>query len=337
VWRSSGLVTSLCGFIISLAVAGQPGAASKGTRFEQGAKLFNQGDFEGALRQLDLAAQDERDPAILEKLHLLRGQCFSARQDFVRAEDAFALALEANPEASLDPARVDPTVVKLLEAVRARLTTVLQVSSTPPGAVLMLDGKSVGVTPQSVAAPIGKRKLEARWGDGPLTVVEVVLKPKKEMRVELIQSAAPPPVRVQVEPEPKPIKPYGDLRGTGEVPSAMGAAPTGGIDLGGGFEWKFFRAGLYGRLFPYFGVIPRIALVVPVLQKFNVFLEVHVPLLFRNGGIGFGVGGAGGGEFLALPWLGVFAQIGGQHLFINDNRGDPTSFIASAGVRLRVP
>lgn len=323
--------------LVSLALAAPASSSAKGTRFEQGQKAFNQGDFEGALKQLDLAAAEERDVVVLEKVHLLRGQCFSARQDFVRAEDAFALALEANPDTSLDPARVDPTVVKLLEAVRARLTSTLVINSSPAGASLFLDGKNFGVAPQTNPAPIGKHRLEARWGEGPMTPVELVLKPKREVRVEFVQGQAPPPVMVPVQPEQRAIKPFGDLRGVIDVPPSVGSTPTGGIDLGGGFEVSYFRLGLHARLFPYFGVIPRGALVVPVIPKVNVFLEVHLPILFRSGGVGFGVGGAAGGEFLALPWLGAFAQIGGQHLFFNPNRADFTTFHATGGVRMRLP
>ncbi|MBL8933909.1 MAG: PEGA domain-containing protein [Archangium sp.] len=328
---------SLGVFLLSLALAGSPASTGKGTRFEQGQKLFNQGDFEGALKQLDGAAQDERDPAVLEKVHLLRGQCFSARQDFIRAEDAFALALESNPDASLDPARVDPTVVKLLDAVRVRLTATLIVNSTPPGASLFLDSKNAGVTPQTVQAPIGKHRLEARWGDGPMTPVDLVIRPKKEIRLEFVQGQAPPPVLVPIQPEQKALRGYGDVRGVLDASAVAGIPPTGAMELGGGFEWGYLRLGLYARFPAYFGVIPRGAFVVPVLPRFNVFIEAHLPLLFRNGGVGFGIGGAGGGEFLILPWLGAFAQIGGQHLFINPMRGDPTTFTATGGVRLRVP
>jgi len=327
---------SLAVLLLSLSLSGTP-QAGKGTRFEQGQKLYNQGDVEGALKQLDLAAQEERDAAVLEKVHLLRGQCFSARQDFVRAEDAFALALDSNPDASLDPARVDPTVVKLLDAVRARLTTPLFVNSTPPGASLFLDSKTAGVAPQTLQAPIGRHRLEARWGDGPMTPIDLVFKPKKDVRVEFVQGEAPPPQFVPVQPEQKPLRPYADLRGLIDVPPVVGSAPTGGIDLGGGFEFSYFRVGLYARLFPYFGVVPRGAWVVPVIAKFNVFLEAALPLLFRSGGVGFGFSGAAGGEFLPMPWLGLFGQIGGQHLLVNTNRADNTTFHAAGGVRLRIP
>lgn len=341
-WRISRTVTSLGVLLLSLALAA-PGGSPKGTRLEQGQRLFNQGDVEGALKQLDLAAQEEREPAALEKVQLLRGQCFSARQDFVRAEDAFAAALEQNPDASLDPARVDPTVVKLLDAVRARLTATLIVNSSPPGASLFLDTKNAGVTPQTLQAPIGRHRLEARWGEGPMTPVELVLKPRKEVRVEFVQGQAPPPVMVPVTPEEKPVKPVADFRGVLEVPT-NGAISAGAVDLGGGVEFRYFRATLHTRLAPNFGVLLRLAGVLPIVNRLNGFIELHVPLVFRTPGgmcgnlcVGLGLGGGVGAEFLVTPWLGVFGQFGAQHLFINSNRADNTSLVLSAGSRFRLP
>src|SRR4051812_40883460 len=94
---------------------------AKGTRLDQAQKAFTSGDYDGALKLLD-PMQEASDTATLEKVQLLRAQCFAAQQNFARAEDAFTQALEANPEASLDPARVDPSVVKVLDSLRARLS-----------------------------------------------------------------------------------------------------------------------------------------------------------------------------------------------------------------------
>src|SRR4051812_11238020 len=103
-------------------VSSAPPAAAKpqGTRLEQGQRAFSEGQLDVALKLLDGAAAEGGDAATVEKIQLLRGQCLAARQDFAKAEEAFALALDANPEASLDPGKVDPAVVKLLESMRAR-------------------------------------------------------------------------------------------------------------------------------------------------------------------------------------------------------------------------
>jgi hypothetical protein len=336
-------VTSLGAILVCLSLAGTPTAApSKGTRFEQGQRLFNQGDFEAALKQLDGAAQEERDPSVLERIHLLRGQAFSARQDFVKAEDAFGLALDANPEASLDPARVDPTVVKLLESVRARLTGTLVVNATPATATLLLDGKPLGPSPQTLQASIGRHKVEARFGDDATPPVEVLLKARREVRVEFSQGKPPPPVVVTPPlppPEEKTVRPMGEVRGVFEVPPKPGGEGVGALEVGGGIDTKYVRAGLSLRVFPYFGVVPRVALVVPAIGHLHAFVELQAPLWLTrpSGGVGFGIGAAAGAEYWVVPFLSVFAQAGGHYLFLNPMRGDAGAFVASGGVRLKVP
>ena len=304
-------------------------------KLEQGQKLFNQGDFDAALKMLDAAAIDGGDPATLEKVQLLRAQCLAARQDFARAEEAFALALDANPETTLDPTRVDPTVVRLLESVRARLTGTLVVGSTPPGALLMLDGKEIGPAPQTIAAPAGKHKVEARWGQGALQTLELQVRPRRETRVEWVQASA---AAVGPDPgilAPRPLRPFGDLRGVLE-PSTSGFV-SGGLELGGGIELSWFRIGLFARLFPFFGLVPRCQLALPVLDTVNVLLEVSALTNFLPNGFGLGIGGGGGAEYYPLKWIGGYVLIGGRHHFLWPGRNDNTAFTATAGVRLRVP
>jgi hypothetical protein len=315
-----------------LTAPASPKARADLPKLEQGQKLFTQGDFDAALKMLDGAAAEGGDAATMEKVHLLRAQCLAARQDFARAEEAFANALEANPDTSLDPARVDPTLVKLLESVRARLTGTLIVNSTPPGAALLLDGKAGGVTPQTLTVPVGKHRLEARWGEGPLQALELQVRPKKEVRIEWVQGASS---AVQSDLlTPRPIRPFGDLRGMFE-PATSGAI-TGGLELGGGFEFSYFRLGLFARLYPVFGITPRFQFALPVMENINVVLEVGVPLYFLNAGLDLGFQGAGGAEYYPLKWLGAFVMIGGRHFFLA-RRNDPTAFTATAGIRLRMP
>jgi hypothetical protein len=329
--------------LIALLLTGPVGtkaAKAEAPRLEQGQKLFASGDFDGALRALDAAAVEGGDAATLEKVHLLRAQCFAARQDFTRAEEAFALALDANPDVTLDPARVDPTVVKLLESVRARLTGTLQVNSTPSGATLFLDGKAGGVAPQNLAVPAGKHKLEARWGEGPLQAIELQVRPRKETRIEWVKGAATEVPGATGLITERPIRPFGDLRGMFE-PATSGSI-GGGLELGGGFEVSYFRVGLWARLYPYFGITPRFQFALPVFQTstgkgVGVLLEVSVPLSFLPTGFGVGFGGAGGVEYYPLQWMGVYVMIGGRYHFLWPMRNDDTAFTATAGVRLRLP
>lgn len=303
------------------------------SRYEVGLRLFNQGDVDAALKALDAAAHDNTDQGSLERIHLLRAQCFAARQDFVRAEEAFTLALEANPEATLDPSKVDPTLVKLLDGVRSRLTGTLDVRSTPPGAALELDGKPVGEAPQTLQAGVGKRTLTARWGSGAPQSLELQVRPRREVRVEWVQGAATTPGTDW--PTPRPVRPFGDLRGVFE-PATTGSL-GGGLELGGGFEFSYFRLGLWARLFPRFNVTPRFQFALPVMEQFNVLLEVGVPLTFLPDGLGVGLAGGGGVEYTPLKWLAGYVLVGGQHHLLWPQRNDSTAFTAVGGVRLRMP
>lgn len=313
-------------------------ARADAPRLEQGQRLFTQGDFDGALKMLDAAAIDGGDPSTMEKVQLLRAQCLAARQDFARAEEAFALALDANPETTLDPTRVDPTVVRLLESVRARLTGSLVVGSTPPGATLALDGKAVGAAPQTLSVPAGKHKLEARWGEGLPQSVDLQVRPRRETRVEWVQGAAAPAAGGGLL-EPRPLRPFGDLRGM--IEPATSGFVTGGLELGGGIELSWFRIGLFARLFPNFGIVPRFQLALPVHDLVNVLLEVAVPLTFlppsSEGSFGIGLGGGGGVEYYPWKWIGGYLLIGGRHHFLWPGRNDSTAVSVTLGVRLRVP
>jgi hypothetical protein len=307
------------------------------SKLEQGQKLFASGQFAEALKILDAAAAEGGDAATLEKVHLLRGQAFAARQDFARAEEAFAQALDANPEAQLDPSRVDPSVVKLLDAIRGRLTGTLTVSSTPSGANVSIDGKEIGAaaaTTQSLS--IGRHKLQARWGEEKPEELDVVIRTRRETVVHLVlhetkvieKQIVEVPAKCPPCVEPAPVVathrfgPYLDARVTAD----LNAGPEGGIDLGGGLEIPviYMRVGASVRLYRYFHVLPRIAFVVPFSAQLSAFLELEVGI--RPDPYGISIGGAAGVEYKIFQTVGVFAQLGGRHFvagnetFVVDSR-----------------
>jgi hypothetical protein len=151
--------------------------------------------------------------------------------------------------------------------------------------------------------------------------------------VEWVQGAAAAgPGGTQLEP--RPLRPFGDLRGTLEIAGSI----YGGLDLGGGIELSWFRIGLFFRLFPNFGLTPRFQFALPALPNLNVLLEVGLPLDFLSGGLGLGFNGAGGVEYYPFQWIGGYVLIGGQHTFLwPGGRNADTAFTTTVGVRLRVP
>jgi len=315
----------LAPLLVALVLAGPP---AKGTRLDQAQRAFASGDYDGALKLLD-PMQDASDTATLEKVQLLRAQCFAAQQNFSKAEDAFTQALEANPESSLDPAKVDPSVVKVLDSLRARLTGELVVTSTT-SAQISVDGKVLGATPVSGPFGIGRHKVEAKIGDKVALADAVIYvhRPTQVVFAQVAGDGAGPPV---AEP-PSKLHPFGDLRGIWE-PQLGG----GGLELGGGVELPFTRLGISARLYPEFECTLRAGLVVPVHPLLNAYLEVEVPMLFRSG-VEVGLGGVGGAEFLFSRWAGVFLQFGGRHFFSDiPDLNLPTWFVMAGGVRLRLP
>ncbi|MFT3840967.1 MAG: PEGA domain-containing protein [Myxococcaceae bacterium] len=301
---------------------------AKGTRLDQAQKAFVSGDYDGALKLLD-PMQDATDSQTLERVQLLRAQCFAAQQNFSKAEDAFTLALEANPEASLDPARVDPSVVKVLDSLRARLTGELVVTSNPK-AEIYVDGKALGATPVSGPAPIGRHKVEAKIGDQ-TSGAEAVVYVHRPTQVVFAQSPGGLGPPVTTPEAPSKIRPFGDFRGVYEA-----GGDEGGLELGGGVEFPYTRVGVSARLWPQFGFTIRAGLVVPIIERLNAYLELEVPFLFRSSAA-VGLGGVVGGEFLFSKWAGVFVQIGGRHYFVNPDSNADNRFIFAGGVRLRLP
>ncbi len=166
---------------IALAFSAAPAKvpAATGTKLEQGQRAFAEGQLDIAIKVLDASAAEYPDAATVEKVQLLRGQCLAARQDFGKAEEAFALALDANPEASLDPGKVDPSLVKLLESMRSRLSGAIDVRTTPAGAQVFLDGTNIGVTPLTQTTSIGRHKVFAKWPESATEPLDVLVRTKE--------------------------------------------------------------------------------------------------------------------------------------------------------------
>lgn len=333
--------------LLTLAAPKPTAPASEAPSYDAGQKRFASGDFEGALQVLEGAAREASDDATLERIHLLRAQCFAALQQFERAEAAFTRALEANPEASLDPARVDPTVVRLLESVRRRLSGLVDIDATPAGAEVLLGGERLGTTPLHEKLPVGRHRLEVRWKDGSASG-DVLVRPGQTSAAFFVQgpvtqlpapTVEPCPVLPPMAPPPESpsLRGFGDVRGVLEVPSNPGAYVVGAFEAGGGVEVSWFRVGLWARLYSTFGLVPRGTFAVPVHERVHVIAELAVPVQFLDDGPGVGLWGVAGVEFAPLPWLAFSLTVGARHYFTWPGRNDPTAFTTSVGIRLGKP
>ncbi|MHB8878438.1 MAG: PEGA domain-containing protein [Myxococcaceae bacterium] len=317
-----------------LATSAAPSRGRPAPTFEAGRREFKRGDYVAALRVLDAAAGDTSEAQALSKIHLLRGQCFAAQQDFSRAEEAFDLSLENDPEAGLDPAKVDPSLVKMLDGLRGRLRGELSVRADRPGASVLFDGKPIGSAPLKAQVPIGRHTLFAKTADGRFGVErEVVVRARRDNPVELalVEIKSPPPTP---DPATSARRPVADVRPTFE-PVQWREGP--GFEVGGGLEQGPYRVTGHVRLFPEFGLAVRGALLVPVMDKLSALIEVELPVVFlQYPAVGFG--GSAGVEYFPSKWFSVFGQLGAKHYFSGTGGYERNRLpTIQAGIRLRPP
>src|SRR5260370_9260805 len=301
------MISALAPAILLLIATAEPtaGDSQASAKLQMSQAEFSRGDFEGALRTLDSAASQASDEKLLAKIHLLRGQCFAAAQNFVAADASFAKALENDPEASLDAAKVDPTVVGMVESLRTQLRGELRIQTDPRGATVSIDGRPAGISPLTVPVSIGRHVVEAKSPDGKLSWrEEVLVRVKKTTLSKLMLREGGKEGRRWSEQS----KPIADLR--------LLLQPTAGdffgIEIGGGFEYQFLRLSLHASLYPNFGLIPRVALAAPVANRADIYLSFEIPTIFASPTL-FGLGGSGGGEYKVSQGLGLFMEIVLRH------------------------
>jgi len=319
---------ALSALLVGATANSKPGAL----KFQAGQTEFKRGDFLGALRNLDGAAAEAKDEQLLGQIHLLRGQCLAARQDFSGAEEAFGLALRHDPDVRLDPSKVDPALVSMLDTQRSRLKGELVVRADMPNAQVWMDGKQIGEAPLKSSVPIGQHTVEVRTANrrfGAQQQVTVRARQSTEINAELTE--LPPAGKTGDGSEA--VRPFADIRGTLD-PFAGG--DNVGFEVGGGLEYKHFRASVSALLFPDFGINFRGALNVPLVDSFNAYISIEMPLIFASS-FQFGLGGAGGLEYEVRRWFDPFFEVGVRHLFTGADGEDSNRLILQFGIRLKVP
>lgn len=301
-------------------------------RLEPATQAFARGDFDKVLSLLDGVMNDARDETLIEKAQLLRAQAFAATRQYAKAETALVLALEANPLASLDGSKVDPSLVQMLEGLRERLRGTVRIEVEPAGAALEVDGQALPAGQLHLALRVGRHDVVARWG-GRETTTQVLVRPRATTFLKMVgggtASADGPSTRWWVHP-------YAEARGAVEVPGV-----EGGGEIGTGAEFQYGRVGVRLRAFPVFGVAPVAAVSFPVVKNGSVSLLVYaeaaLPVVFRQAGPSLALEGSAGLEFLPATWLGIFAQAGGRHYFVKPQSNVLTQATIQGGVRFRLP
>lgn len=105
----------------TVAQAPVPGKAE----LEAGQAAYNDGEFELALQRFDQAAARSIERAQLGRIHLYRAKCYrllkeTGKGDIVAIDKALNAALDADPEARLDPDRDPEDLVDLFNSIRKR-------------------------------------------------------------------------------------------------------------------------------------------------------------------------------------------------------------------------
>jgi len=219
---------ALSALLVMAAAHSKPGVL----KFQAGQTEFKRGDFLGALRILDAAAAETTDDQLLGQIHLLRAQCMAARQDFSGAQEAFGLALRHDPDVRLDPSKVDPALVSMLDTQRSRLRGQLVVRADMPGAQVWMDGKQIGEAPLKSSVPIGQHTVEVRTANrrfGAQQQVTVRARQSTEINAELKE--LPPSGKSGDGSEA--MRPFADIRGT---LAPFSGGDNVGCEVGGGVE-----------------------------------------------------------------------------------------------------
>jgi hypothetical protein len=282
------------------------------------------------------------------QVHLLRAQCFAALPDTASAEEAFLKALEIDPDAKLDPSRVRPSVVTMLEQQRAQAKGELKVSADQP-AEIFLDDQHVGPAPWTGQVAIGRHLLEGRMADGRMTgKTEAVVRARSTSDLALSFRGAllPPPPPLSPTEEPKR---FGGLDLLADVRLAIEPAPAGSSlamagEIGAGVGTRNFVGSLHlgfaGQSFAMAvrgtGMLPRLVSI------FGVHGSVDVPFVLLNGSLSPGLGGAVGVDAVVTRWLEPFVEVQYRHFFALPGTSTGGSYsgdsvLIGAGVRLRLP
>ncbi|RKH66371.1 PEGA domain-containing protein [Corallococcus llansteffanensis] len=306
-------------FLMSLLLASAP-PGTEPRELEAALQALSEADFEAALSRVEAGLRQTRDETHIARLRLVQGEVYAALRQYAQMETAFAQALEADPDAHLDPERVQPTVVTLFESLRGRLQGVLAVDVEPSGAEVHLDGRRLGQAPWQGSVPIGTHTLDVGPG---LTTLQVKVRPG---RTEQVRVVLPPPA-------PESASFVSTLAFSAQVRAALGLSPLSGagMEAGARLSGTYVFGELNATVGSRFGAAARLGAQAPRLVG---------PLTFFLSLDGYALGGPallGGGLSLgtSLPLsrkFDVFAELSGRWLPSSDTY-QRTHLLGVSGLR----
>jgi tetratricopeptide (TPR) repeat protein len=263
---------------------------------------LSEADFEAALAHVETGLRQVRDEAQLAQLRLVQGEVYAALRQYAQMETAFARALEANPDARLDPERVQPTVVALFESLRGRLQGTLSIDVDPAGAEVRLDGRELGQAPWRGPVPIGTHMLEVGSGRTPF---QVKVRPGQTEQVRVVLPAGPT--------EQPPF--ISSLAFSAQLRAAFGLSPTSGagLEAGARLAGTYVFGELNATAGSRFGAAIRLGAQAPGLVG-PVTLSLSLDGYALGGPALFGGGLSAGASLPLSSKFTVFAELSGRWL-----------------------
>jgi hypothetical protein len=171
---------------IEAASSPTPGAPQQ--HFDEGYRLAQLGDYEGAARELEVAYRLDPHPAVLFNL----ARAYAASGQPVAAYDTFSEYLR---RASPVDAEREGTVRRAMQIAEGRIGR-LSLQVTPSTTSVEIDGQRVGSGPlQGLRLKAGRHALVLRATDMQTDVRSVDVEPGAELRLEVRLEPPPPPLQ----------------------------------------------------------------------------------------------------------------------------------------------
>lgn len=170
---------------------------------DEGLALFNSGNFEAALTQVEALLRLEKGSAERARFELLRARCYLALRRPLDGDDALASALIADPTLTIEGLDVSPAFVAIFERARTRLAAQLTVETEPVAAGIRIDGVLVGAAPVKQLLAVGVHRVEVIDANGSAFSVRQVVIAARQPQTLVLSSGAP--LLVQ-GPPPAPVQ-----------------------------------------------------------------------------------------------------------------------------------
>lgn len=230
--------------VFSLDAAAQTPAANAAEakkHFTRSKELYDDGDFTGALKEL------ERSYALVPNYKLLfnMGQIHAQTQDYAAALKSFRKFLVDGGDEVPEARRAD--VLKEVDRLRTRVAE-LTIIVNQPGAEVTVDDVSMGMSPLSapVTVNVGKRRVTATLANHfPVTkLVDVAGLDTVNVRIELTPLVTTPAVATPQPTTPAPVAavvtepPAKPFRLPVWIPWAAAAAVGAGAGVVSGLAWQ---------------------------------------------------------------------------------------------------